>query len=337
MPSRHAISFTYSDLQEMLEELRQQRGITYRSQGSEISWDLHQPFGKWSSRSVQLRDKLNLSITEWDVQGDFSLTVDTQMQSLFGFSFCVSGGFRTKVVGSETELITHSSQSQTGFFKGSVKSITEVAAGQKISLVQLMVDPHLLATIAEESPDPSEQSLNQLFPSTQSGFQWLTREITPAMAIALHQVLQCPYLGLTKHLYLESKALELIALQLAKLNECQPCLPLSISLKPDDIDRIHLARDILIRNLDNPPSLSSLAKQSGINSFKLKKGFRQIFNTTVFGYLYAHRMEEARRLLKLGDLSVTQVAQMVGYAHPGKFSAAFKKKFGVSPKALKSS
>ena len=97
-----------------------------------------------------------------------------------------------------------------------------------------------------------------------------------------------------------------------------------------------LARDILIRNLDDPPSLLSLAKQTGINSFKLKQGFRQVFNTTVFGYLYAYRMEEARRLLGLGELSVTQVAQTVGYSHPGKFAAAFKKKFGITPKALKS-
>ena len=155
------------------------------------------------------------------------------------------------------------------------------------------------------------------------------------MTIALQQILQCPYQGITKQLYLESKALELITLQLHQLSEDRR--PASKSLKLDDIDCIHLARDILIRNLDDPPSLLTLAKQSGINSFKLKQGFREIFNTTVFGYLHAYRMEEARRLLQLGELNVTQVAQTVGYDHPGKFAAAFKKKFGINPKALKSS
>ena len=80
-----------------------------------------------------------------------------------------------------------------------------------------------------------------------------------------------------------------------------------------------------------------LAKEAGINSLKLKKGFRQVFNTTVFGYLYTHRMEEGRRLLELGRLNVTQVAQVVGYTHPGKFAAAFKKKYGITPTAFKSS
>ncbi|MEM1311530.1 MAG: AraC family transcriptional regulator, partial [Cyanobacteria bacterium P01_H01_bin.153] len=135
---------------------------------------------------------------------------------------------------------------------------------------------------------------------------------------------------------LESKTLELIALQLDQLSEHQLALSAASMLKTADITRIYLARDILIRNLENPPSLLALAKQSGINSLKLKQGFRQIFNTTVFGYLHAHRMEEARRLLELGGLTVIQVAQRVGYAHPGKFAVAFKKKFGISPKSLKS-
>ncbi|NCJ08704.1 helix-turn-helix domain-containing protein [Synechococcales cyanobacterium C] len=157
------------------------------------------------------------------------------------------------------------------------------------------------------------------------------------MTIALHQILQCPYQGLTKQIYLESKTLELIALQVNQLSEHQPYLQPSSLLKSDDIDRIHLAKEILISNLDNPPSLLSLAKQAGINSFKLKKGFRQVFNTTVFGYLNHHRMEEARRLLQLGDSSVTQVALAIGYSNPSKFAAAFKKKFGISPKAFRSS
>ena len=92
----------------------------------------------------------------------------------------------------------------------------------------------------------------------------------------------------------------------------------------------------MIRNLENPPSLLALAKQAGINSLKLKQGSRQIFNTTVFGYLHAYRMEEARRSLELGGLTVIQMAPEVEYDHRGKSAAAFKKKFGISPKALKS-
>ena len=329
-----------SDLEEMLAELQQQpeqQDINehYRANDSEVIWTLNKPFGKWSNHSFHLRDYLTLTLTEWNFQENFNFTMKSQMEPLFGFSFCMSGGFSVKPFGRAKEFVAHAHDTHIAFFQGDVESTSEVDSNQTVSLVQIGVRPELVNTLSTELSDPSKSLLHQTFFSHQTGKSWLTITMTPAMTIALQQILQCPYQGITKQLYLESKTLELITLQLHQLSEDR--LPASTSLKLDDIDCIHLARDILIRNLDDPPSLLALAKQAGINSFKLKQGFREIFNTTVFGYLHAYRMEEARRLLDLGELSVTQVAQTVGYSHPGKFAAAFKKKFGINPKALKSS
>ena len=331
------ITLTDCDLEEMLAELQQDSvqqeiGTNFRADDSETAWTLYQSFGRWSNHSFHLRDYLTLTLTEWDFQENLSFNVNTQIEPLFGFNFCMSGGFIVKPAGSAQELVSQAHETHLGFFQGDVQSTSAIDSGQTVSLIQIGVRPELVRALSKDSSDPSQLFLQQIFSNNQTGFQWLTANITPAMTIALQQILQCPYQGITKRLYLESKALELITLQLTQLSEDQP----AASLKLDDIDRIHLARDILIRNLDDPPSLLSLAKQAGINSFKLKQGFRQVFNTTVFGYLYAYRMEEARRLLGLGELSVTQVAQTIGYSHPGKFAAAFKKKFGITPKALKS-
>ena len=71
----------------------------------------------------------------------------------------------------------------------------------------------------------------------------------------------------------------------------------------------------------------------GLNDYKLKLGFRQVFQTTVFGYLQDYRMELAKELLAERTISVQQVARKVGYAHAGYFSAAFKRKYGVNPKS----
>lgn len=338
------ISLTDRDLEEMLTELQQKSeqqeiGANYRADNYETAWTLHLPEGRWSNHSFHLRDYLTLTLTEWDFQENLSFKVNTQMEPLFGFNFCMSGGFTVKPFGRSQEFMANADDAHIAFFQGDVKSMSEVDSGQTVSLVQLAVSPALVHTLSTELSDPLQSFLHQMFSSHQASHQtvdpWLTITITPAMTIALQQILQCPYQGITKQLYLESKALELITLKLHQLNEDRP--PASTSLKLDDIDRIHLARDILIRNLDDPPSLLFLAKQAGINSFKLKQGFREIFNTTVFGYLHAYRMEEARRLLQLGEINVTQVAQAVGYTHPGKFAAAFKKKFGITPKVLKSS
>ncbi|NJO76953.1 MAG: helix-turn-helix transcriptional regulator, partial [Leptolyngbyaceae cyanobacterium RM1_406_9] len=103
-------------------------------------------------------------------------------------------------------------------------------------------------------------------------------------------------------------------------------------LKQDDIERLHHAKEILIAQFNHPPSILSLARQVGLNDFKLKQGFRQVFGNTVFGYLRDYRLEQAHLLLLEGQMNVQQVARALGYTHSGYFAKAFKQKFGVSPK-----
>jgi len=336
MPTQYKFSFTSTDFQEMLAELQQQARLqeieaVYQSEGNEASWKLKKTFGTWSGNLINLREGLDLSWVEWDVREKLHLNLESQMEPFFGLSFCISGGLVTKFAGKTAEYLACANETSAVFLPNGARAVSEFAAGQKSTFLQIAIDPRFLEPLATTSSDSAQAALTQLT----GQLSWESLRTTPAMKIALHQILNCPYYGLTKRFYLESKTLELIALQLAQLGEYQPDLSEASTLKSDDIARIYSARDILIRNLEDPPSLLTLAKQSRINSLKLKQGFRQLFGTTVFGYLQAYRMEEARRLLELGGLNVTQVAQRVGYAHPGKFSAAFKKKFGISPKALK--
>jgi AraC family transcriptional activator of pyochelin receptor len=157
--------------------------------------------------------------------------------------------------------------------------------------------------------------------------------ITPAMRSPLEQIFHCPFQGKTKQIYLESKCLELIALKLEQLKEIDKRTGTFCPLKPDDIDRIHLAKQILTTNPDNPPSLMELARLVSLNDYKLKVGFRQVFGTTVFGYLHRYRMEKARQLLTEQRMNVKEIAQAVGYANQSRFAAAFRKQFGINPKA----
>ena len=111
-------------------------------------------------------------------------------------------------------------------------------------------------------------------------------QTTPEMQIILHQIVNCPFQGLIKEIYLQTKCLELMALKLEPDTAGERELMRSRILRGDDINRIYHARAILISDFDNPPSLLELARQVGLNDYKLKIGFRQVFNTTVFGYLW---------------------------------------------------
>lgn len=83
--------------------------------------------------------------------------------------------------------------------------------------------------------------------------------------------------------------------------------------------------------IEGPPTLPELARQVGTNECKLKRDFRAVFDNTVYGLLFDHKMAHARALLLDTDRLVGDIAREVGYSHPAHFSTAFKKEHGVSP------
>ena len=98
------------------------------------------------------------------------------------------------------------------------------------------------------------------------------------------------------------------------------------------IEKIYQAKEILLSNLENPPSLMELARQVALNDFKLKRGFRQVVGTSAFKYLHDYRLEKARQLLVSGEMNVEEVAFKVGFDSRSYFALAFRKKFGLNPK-----
>jgi AraC family transcriptional activator of pyochelin receptor len=227
------------------------------------------------------------------------------------------------------------------FFLPDIQETEQFFANQRMHLIRLEVDPNLFITFDSENstlPLPLQRLLEG---NEGDRFHQSIGRITPTMQTALQQILNCPYQGAMKRLYLESKVLELLALQIHQWTEhythsSQPhSSNLPRRLRSDDIERLHHAREILMQNLDCPFTLMDLARQVGLNDYKLKQGFRQVFGTTVFGYLQTQRMIQAKQLLADSNLSVAGVAQKVGYTSQSRFCDAFKRQFDVSPRAYR--
>jgi len=155
-----------------------------------------------------------------------------------------------------------------------------------------------------------------------------------AIQRVIQDIIQCSYTGHLKKLFLLSKSIELLVLQADAWHQAFQFRERQ-QYKRDDVERIHYAREYLINNMETPPSLSELSRIVGINEFKLKKKFKEEFNTTVFGYLADYRLGMARSFLEAGNKAVGDIAYELGYSSPQHFSAAFRKKFGVAPSELK--
>ncbi|MEQ8262943.1 MAG: AraC family transcriptional regulator [Pseudohaliea sp.] len=108
-------------------------------------------------------------------------------------------------------------------------------------------------------------------------------------------------------------------------------------LRSRDVNRIYEARDIVLANLETPPSLAELSRAVGVCQTKLKAGFKAIFGATVFEYIRARQMERGLELLLGTDKSISEIAYEVGYRYPANFTHAFKRHFNYLPTQVRQS
>ncbi len=98
-----------------------------------------------------------------------------------------------------------------------------------------------------------------------------------------------------------------------------------------DREKIIKAREVLLQHIGEPLTIKELSRKVAINECYLKKGFKELFGTTIFDFFQSQRMEHARYLLYEKGLSVTEVSVSLGYSSISHFSTAFKKHTGLKP------
>lgn len=157
--------------------------------------------------------------------------------------------------------------------------------------------------------------------------------LTGSIKNTLMEMYNCPYIGQLKKLFIEGKLLELLCFQVAQITGN---IERSEKLRPDELRQVSQARDIIHENLSNPYSIETLAEMIGMNRTKLQECFKKAYGNTIFGYLTDVRMELAKDLLLNQEyIKISEIARKIGYKNPHHFSAAFKRKFGTTPRLHK--
>lgn len=319
------ITLSQQDYWQLFQETEEQN--TSAVDEFDITWKYPEHLGQGYCREIQLRDGLELSIAHYQLHDAITIQLPEREHPL-EYSFHLAGGYKKQ----------HSSDREGQYsLYGSGLAPAETCEWFDIEQIDVNVHiaPELFTTWLTQTSDSIPLELQHLIPSSPQLYYVRSGITTVAMQTALQQILHCPFQGITKRMYLESKVWELMALlveQELNLYENKRNTRRNHSLKPDDVDRIHQARSILLQRLDNPPSLIELARQVGLNDCTLKRGFRQVFGQTAFGCLHDYRLEQARQLLEERRLNVSEIAQAIGFANRSYFAAAFRKKFGVTPR-----
>lgn len=181
-----------------------------------------------------------------------------------------------------------------------------------------------------------EQFINQITKDPAAALHLGILPMTMPMKWIINTIKQCARTGILKRIFLEAKILELLMLQVEHAGQPENNHNRNF-LRSSEIEALYEAKNILERSLDNPPTIRNLSKMIGMNEFNLKKGFKDTFNTTVYGYVNQLKMRQAKQLLLDGDKTINEVSILTGYKNPQHFTVAFKKYFGGLPSKLKSS
>lgn len=214
--------------------------------------------------------------------------------------------------------------------KNSVKMVSELAPAAQNEFVVLKLSHELMTQLLGVVQLPA---LVERVARSEESFSRSVVPMTVGLFRLLDELLYCADEGATRQLFLEGKALEVLA-RIFEAFEKGTCKKRAV-LTAEDVSRLQTVRKILLSNISAPPSLVQLACDAGINQTKLKQDFRTLFGLPIYSYLRDRRLAEAHKLLETGELNVTNVASRVGYANASKFASAFKKRFGVAPSAVR--
>ncbi len=150
--------------------------------------------------------------------------------------------------------------------------------------------------------------------------------MSPEMFLLAEQFFSNAYKGEIKMMFYKSHMAALLSHYFGQLASEE-----SNKIDTSQLEKINLAQEILLSNMENPPSLTELAYKIGTNTNKLKKGFKAQFGVPVFKYLHNERLKKAYNLIKNDQKTIQEAAWAVGYDSLGSFSNAFEKKFGFRP------
>jgi AraC-like DNA-binding protein len=156
--------------------------------------------------------------------------------------------------------------------------------------------------------------------------------LTPVNQVAnrslLQQVYQLMQSGKRSPEYLHARSLAVLIACLKNISEQPIWEPVNLSMP--EAQAIYQAKRRMQEDLKHDWTLKELIQLTGLNDYKLKTGFQQLYRSSPADYLRDVRMEKAWHLLSGKKYSVSQVAEEVGYTNLSAFSKAFKKYYSIT-------
>ncbi|MFT9819084.1 helix-turn-helix transcriptional regulator [Lysinibacillus sp. NPDC056185] len=278
-------------------------------------------------RFIPRRD-LEVVISDYSFYREHQMQIVTK-QPMVELSLCLQGNRGVYISGSEYEISSGTCSLQ---FIEQVGANFMFHKNQSYQMVGIGIPVSTFNHFMSETSKTSEESQN--FSKILGGkrYRLFQERINASSLIIVQQMLDAIAGKNMTNLELECRALQLLSMTFRSQLVDNSLSPVMFS--KSDRTKIQQAQSIITERMSNPPTLIELSRLVGLNDYKLKKGFKEMFGKTVFGYLREKRLEKAFLLLQEGTMNVTDIANAVGYSNPSYFAEIFKERFGINPREI---
>ncbi len=283
---------------------------------------------------IELRDGLKLMLNDYDLKKGVIIDFNI-FNSPLEFVFCLSGRISATIStleGKTEEVMINKAMNMIFSFPNSKGKIV-VTPLEPVRILSLHIAPAFLKEFIDNDfkllPDEIK---NFLTGNINNSFIY-EGTITPDMYVAINQIMDCNFKGMARKMYLESKSLELMTLQISQLFEDLKPSRNQPKLTDYDAHQIKKIKNLMIQRLNKPLSLKELSDIAGMSHTKLNSCFKTMYGSTVFEFLRRHRLEFSRYLLNEGKLNITEIVYEAGWSNPSHFSKEFSKHYGINPKS----
>lgn len=246
-----------------------------------------------------------------------------------GIGFCLSGYGISSPQCVKNPFKMVSGESNFFSFPAGIEFCETIKSNRMLGLT-IMIEPDFITSCLDDFPDFFPEDLSFLL----EGVHQSSNIISGAVQNLINQILSCPFQGIAGKFFLEGKVMEIIAHVLNE-NSYKYSFPRVDGIKPEDIQRVHKAAEIMKFSKDCFNNLDSIAKLVGMSRTRLYEYFRLVYGIPPGEYIRKFRIETAKSLLLNGKMGVGEVAYCVGYSNLSHFTRSFKKYEGVVPGAYK--
>jgi len=255
-------------------------------------------------------------------------------EDIIGFSFYGSGNVELNVHhGNKKKTFSNTKGFAMSFFANQNTDFVHTVSHQKpLQCIVIVYSLKNLKKLPKQENEIYTQYLNDLINPKDDFVEGPSFYMAHDMQNAVDKIFTTSYKGATRMMFLRSQVTELLSHFFAKVSSVDVS---NNTIKKRDREKLYRAKEILSKNIDTPPSLNELSKLIGLNNYKLKKNFKELFGFPVYKYLQNERLNKAHELLSTDDVTIQEAAWSVGYESLSSFSNAFIKKFGFRPSEIK--